>query len=220
MIAEQHVVMYKAGETGDIWAVTYLLDLTEKHKAEAANKANEAKTEFVSRAAHDIRTPMNSLFGFLQIAEANIHDTDKLEYCLKKIRVAGEFLKELVNDVLDISKMENGKLTLNKKEISVKELFEELPTLMQGADFGKKIDFNCNVHGILCDTAKDGEECVEKFKHASGADYDAILLDIQMPNVNGIDAAKRIRGLNFERANDSDYRHDRKCTKYRCRKEH
>lgn len=125
----------------------------KRHRAEidAANEANEAKTEFVSKVSHDIRTPMNSLFGFLQIAEANIEDTKQVEYCLKKIRVAGEFLKELVNDVLDISKMENNKMTLKEKEISVTTLFEELPTSMEGADFGKKISFNFNIHDIFCD---------------------------------------------------------------------
>lgn len=118
--------------------------------AEAAKAENEAKTDFVSRVAHDIRTPMNSLFGFLQIAEANIDDPEKIKYSLQKIRVAGDFLKELVNDVLDISKIENGKMRLKNKNFEVKSLFEELPTSIQGSNFGKELNFNYNVHDIFC----------------------------------------------------------------------
>ncbi len=147
----------KAGNLKQVLYVTQRIS-DEKNReerlvsmAETANAANEAKTEFVSKVAHDIRTPMNSLFGFLQIAEANIDDAEKVCYCLKKIRVAVEFLKELVNDVLDISKMENGKMTLHPKEVSVAKLFDELPTSMQGSDFGKNIEFNCNIHDIFCD---------------------------------------------------------------------
>lgn len=120
--------------------------------AEAANEANAAKTEFVSKVAHDIRTPMNSLYGFLQLAEANINNPLKVGYSLEKIRVAVDFLKELVNDVLDISKMENNKLTLNNKNLSVKKLFEELPSSMGGSDFGKKLKFNYNIHNIICNS--------------------------------------------------------------------
>lgn len=95
-------------------------------KAEYATQANQSKSAFVSQVAHDIRTPMNSIFGFLEIAQANLDDIDKVRYSLEKIRDAGEFLKSLVNDVLDISRMEDGKVTLHMEETSLTKMLDDV----------------------------------------------------------------------------------------------
>lgn len=131
---------------------THVLYLTqiindEKHyeqflieRAEDADYANRAKTNFVSQVAHDIRTPMNSIFGFLEIAQANLDDMEKVRYSLEKIRTSGEFLKSLVDDVLDVSRMEQGKMTLQPEKRDIRKVLEEFAASITNARFGKKQD--------------------------------------------------------------------------------
>ena len=119
---------------------------------EEANKANIAKTEFISQIAHDIRTPMNAIMGFTEITEAHINDPEHVRYGLDKIKVSGSFLLELVDDVLDISRIENGQMKLNPQKISIQELYDELVPAFDQAHRGKRL--NCNYH--LHDISHDG----------------------------------------------------------------
>lgn len=144
----------KDGHVTHVLYVTQLISDTKRREqnwiaiAEDANRANEAKSDFISQIAHDIRTPMNAIFGFLEIAEANVEDKKKIQYCLKKIRVAGDFLKELVNDVLDISKMEHGKMKLHPEIIELATMLSEFPTAMEHSKLGKQLTFRSNIHDI------------------------------------------------------------------------
>lgn len=119
--------------------------------AEEANKANEAKTEFISQIAHDIRTPMNAILGFLSITEAHVEESERVKYGLQKIRVASEFLQELVDDVLDISSIENGQMQMHPEEISVQKILEEFPIAMEATRKEKKLRFAYNIHDISHD---------------------------------------------------------------------
>lgn len=98
----------------DVLYVTQIISASKRREqswiaiAEEANKANVAKTEFISQIAHDIRTPMNAIMGFTDIVSQHIDEPDKIKYGLEKIKLSGKFLLELVNEVLDISKIENG----------------------------------------------------------------------------------------------------------------
>lgn len=152
-----------AKRRNDLGMVTHVLYVTqiindekqyEEHliaKAEYANQANQSKSAFISQVAHDIRTPMNSIFGFLEIAEANLDDPDKVRYSIGKIRSAGEFLKSLVNDVLDISRIENGKVTLQPRQASLCRMLEDIRTPIQVAAEEKKQIFRMNVQNIYHD---------------------------------------------------------------------
>lgn len=117
--------------------------------AEEANKANVAKTEFISQIAHDIRTPMNAIMGFTEITEKHLNEPEKIAYGLKKIKQSGTFLLELVNEVLDISKIENGQMKINPKEINIYELFEEFPPTLEQIKLDKELNINCNIHDIV-----------------------------------------------------------------------
>lgn len=146
----------KGNATHILYATRLISDEKEREEklisiAENATEANEAKTEFVSQIAHDIRTPLNSIFGFLEIAEANISNDEKVVYSLGKIRVAGEFLKNLVNDILDISRMENGKLKLQPTEISLQETLNNLLVSMENGKLDKKLNFQHSIHDISHD---------------------------------------------------------------------
>lgn len=120
-------------------------------KADEEFLANQAKTDFISQVAHDIRTPMNSIFGFLEIAKANITDHEKVKYSLEKMQTAGEFLKDLVNDVLDISRMEKGRFSLRPSEFSLTGLMDEVSVSMENAKSDKKHKFHFEIRDIVWD---------------------------------------------------------------------
>lgn len=102
----------------------------EKAEAEAVH-ANKAKSEFLSNMSHDIRTPMNGIMGMTAIAAANIDDKARLKDCLAKITLSGKHLLGLINDVLDMSKIESGKLSLNVDSLSLRDTMENIVSIIQ-----------------------------------------------------------------------------------------
>lgn len=106
--------------------------LRELEQAEQeAVQANKAKSEFLSSMSHDIRTPMNGIVGMTAIAMANINDMTKVKECLGKITLSSKHLLGLINDVLDMSKIESGKLSLNMNQISLREAMESIVNIVQ-----------------------------------------------------------------------------------------
>lgn len=91
-----------------------------------AQIANEAKTNFLSSMSHDIRTPMNAIIGMSVIAQANLDSPEKTQDCLTKINTASRHLLNLINEVLDMSKIENGKIDLSSEEVSLPKLIEDV----------------------------------------------------------------------------------------------
>lgn len=96
----------------------------------AAESANKAKSEFLSNMSHDIRTPMNGIVGMTAIAISNIEDKQHVQNCLKKIALSSGHLLGMINDIMDLSKMESGKLILNKKQISLREITTNIVGIM------------------------------------------------------------------------------------------
>ena len=111
-------------------------------------KANLAKREFLFNMSHDIRTPMNAIIGFTALAQTHIDDRDQVEDYLKKISVSSQHLLSLINDVLDMSRIENGKVTLETKPVHLPELVEDIGDAIQvGAD-KKHISFTVDTAGM------------------------------------------------------------------------
>ncbi len=104
-----------------------------------AEKANLAKTEFLSHMSHDIRTPINGTMGMLNIAEKNPDDPEKQQDCRQKIKTSAEHLLSLINDVLDINKLESGNVELKKESFSLPQLFSNCATIVSGQASSKKI---------------------------------------------------------------------------------
>lgn len=98
---------------------------------EAANRANHAKSDFLARMSHDIRTPMNAIIGMTSIAATHIDNKERVTDCLKKITASGKHLLTLINEVLDMSKIESGRLELSEEEFNLQELIDNLLTIMQ-----------------------------------------------------------------------------------------
>ena len=124
-------------------AMLCINDITEQKKEEiinrqiihdamlAANQANNAKSDFLSRMSHDIRTPLNAIIGMSNIATKNINDTSRLKDCLQKIDTASKHLLDLVNEVLDMSRIESGRVTIQTEEINLDEMINNIYTIVE-----------------------------------------------------------------------------------------
>ncbi len=115
-----------------------------KEACEAANYANAAKSDFMSRMSHDIRTPMNAIIGMTAIAGRYLEDKERVEDCLRKITVSSRHLLSLINEVLDMSKIESGKIDLAEEEVNLSDLIGNLVTMIRPAMQEKK--HNLDVH--------------------------------------------------------------------------
>ncbi len=116
--------------------------------AREAESANKAKTDFLSTMSHDIRTPMNAIIGLTTIAEKNLGDVESTGESLRKISLASNHLLTLINDILDISKVESGKLKLSPLSFSIVETVENLVTVSQPMIKEKNIEFSFHTNQI------------------------------------------------------------------------
>ena len=123
------------------------LNELEKARREAA-EASKAKSEFLANMSHDIRTPMNAIVGMTAIATAHIDDLEQVKGCLGKIALSSKQLLGLINDVLDMSKIESGKMTLTAANTSLKELFDGIVSIMQPQINTKKQNFDVHIDDI------------------------------------------------------------------------
>lgn len=122
----------------------------DKARSEAI-RANKAKSEFLSNMSHDIRTPMNAIVGMTAIATANIDDRQQLMNCLKKITLSSRHLLGLINDILDMSKIESGKMTLNPDMVSLREAMDSIVTIIQPQIKTKNQVFDVFISNILAE---------------------------------------------------------------------
>ena len=114
----------------------------------AAEHANRAKSEFLSNMSHDIRTPMNAIVGMTAIASSNINNPEQVRDCLKKITLSSKHLLGLINDVLDMSEIESGKLTLNLDHISLRETMDSIVSIIQPQLRAKQQSFDVFIQDI------------------------------------------------------------------------
>ena len=123
--------------------------LALKNAFEAAEEANHAKSDFLSKMSHDIRTPMNAIMGMTAVAAMHVDDHDRLLDCLHKITVSSRHLLALINDVLDMSKIESGKITLSEEEFNMAELVESLLTIIRPQITAKHQHLKVNISHII-----------------------------------------------------------------------
>ena len=133
--------------------------MEDREKNSADNAQNEeldkirmesrAKSEFISRMSHDIRTPMNNIMGLTSIAIANIEDTQRVQDCLNKIAMSGNHMLNLINDVLDISRIENGVFTICEDEINLKNLIYNVIEMIHTPSSRKHQELSADITGIM-----------------------------------------------------------------------
>ena len=107
---------------------------------EKAERANRAKSTFLSNMSHDIRTPMNAIIGFTTLALSNIDDTDRVKDYLGKTLASSNHLLSLINDVLDMSRIESGKIHLEEVEVNLSDVLHDLKTIVSGQIYAKQLE--------------------------------------------------------------------------------
>lgn len=121
----------------------YLLSMNRRlrESVASAEQANQAKTLFLSSMSHDIRTPMNAVLGMTDIARRNINDPECVSECLNKVTVAGNHLLTLINDILDISKVESGRMKLSPSSFSIERAISGVEDMIRPLLLEKRLDF-------------------------------------------------------------------------------
>ncbi|MBR6390142.1 MAG: response regulator [Lachnospiraceae bacterium] len=122
------------------------------HAIDEANRANKAKTEFFSNMSHDIRTPMNAITGFSRLAVDEIDDREHVEDYLDKIVTAGDHLMSLINDILDMSRIESGKMELSPVPVKIRDLLSECADMIRVKMDEGNLDFIVDVEEAGDDT--------------------------------------------------------------------
>lgn len=119
-----------------------------RNSAMLAERASQAKTQFLSSMSHDIRTPMNAVIGMTELAKQHIDDPEYVMKCLNKVSASGDRLLTLINDILDISKVESGKMAVNPAVFSVTEAADDLIGMVRPMIKDKKLEFSYDCSGI------------------------------------------------------------------------
>ena len=143
-----HVVAFCNNIQGEKKYILVMSDRTKEKKmnqaledaVNAAQSANRAKSTFLSNMSHDIRTPMNAIIGFSTLASSNIGNDEKIKDYLSKILSSGKHLLSLINDVLDMSRIESGKLHLEETEVNLSDVLHDLKTIISGQIHAKQLE--------------------------------------------------------------------------------
>ncbi len=150
----QSFIMTQDEGTGDLMVMVISKDITaqvrkQREQTQAlqealmqAQHANSAKTTFLSNMSHDIRTPMNAIIGFTSLAAAHIDNTEQVQDYLAKISTSSNHLLSLINDVLDMSRIESGKVELEAKVTSLSQILDDLQTIVQSDIKAKQLTFS------------------------------------------------------------------------------
>lgn len=160
MVLRHTILLTKDDVSGDILALNNAKDITEVRRKdretkralldayEAADRANCAKMDFLSKMSHDIRTPMNAIIGMTAIAGTKLHDPDGMEECLAKVSAASKHLLSLINEVLDMSRIESGALTLDEEDFNLLNIIDSMVNMLSDAAREKRQKIEFRAHGV------------------------------------------------------------------------
>jgi signal transduction histidine kinase/CheY-like chemotaxis protein len=152
MCVRQSFVMTQDYDTGDIMVLVVSKDITDRVKRQReqtqalqdalmqAQHANRAKTTFLSNMSHDIRTPMNAIIGFATIAASHIDNKDQVRDCLQKVLSSSNHLLSLINDILDMSRIESGKVQIKEQECNISQVMHNLVNIIQPQVKAKQLE--------------------------------------------------------------------------------
>ena len=169
--ARQAFIMTKDDNTKDVMVMVVTKDVTSSVKKQReqtqalqdalmqAQHANRAKTAFLSNMSHDIRTPMNAIIGFTTIAVSHIDNKDQVRDCLQKVLSSSNHLLSLINDILDMSRIESGKVQIKEQECNISELMHNLVNIIQPQVKAKQLElfvdtFEVTNEDVIADALK------------------------------------------------------------------
>ena len=160
MCVRQSVIMTRDDNSSDIIALIVSRDITDmvrkqREQTQAlqdalaeAQHANRAKTTFLSNMSHDIRTPMNAIIGFSTIAINHIDNKRQVQDCLQKVLSSGNHLLSLINDILDMSRIESGKLQIHEQECNISEIMHNLINIVQSQVKAKRMQLFMDTYEV------------------------------------------------------------------------
>ncbi len=171
MCVRQSAIMTRDDDTGDIMVMVISRDITaqvrkQREQTQAlqdalmqAQHANRAKTAFLSNMSHDIRTPMNAIIGFTTLAVSHIDNKHQVQDCLEKVLSSSNHLLSLINDILDMSRIESGKVQIVEQECNISELTHNLVNIIQPQVKAKRLElfidtFDVNNEDVIADALK------------------------------------------------------------------
>ena len=162
-----HIVAMGSDVNGKKKYILVMSDRTSDRKmnqalseaVQAAETANRAKSTFLSNMSHDIRTPMNAIIGFTTLAVSNIDEKKRVQDYLGKILAASNHLLSLINDILDMSRIESGKIQLEETEVSLSEVLHDLKTIVSGQIHAKQLELYMDAmdvtnENVYCDKTR------------------------------------------------------------------
>lgn len=182
MCVRQLFIMVRS-DNGDIIAMVISRDITEQVKKQReqtqalqdalmqAQHANNAKTTFLSNMSHDIRTPMNAIIGFTTIAASHIDNKEQVKDCLKKVLSSSNHLLSLINDILDMSRIESGKVQIKEQECNISEIMHSLMDIIQPQVKAKQLDLFIDTsdvvnEDVIADTLKINQVFINLLSNA------------------------------------------------------
>ena len=171
MCVRQSFVMTQDNDTDDIMVMVVTKEITEQVRRQReqtralqdalqqAQHANRAKTTFLSNMSHDIRTPMNAIIGFATIAVSHIDNKDQVRDCLQKVLSSSNHLLSLINDILDMSRIESGKMQIKEQECNISEIMHNLVNIIQPQIKAKQLElfidtFEVTNEDVIADSLK------------------------------------------------------------------
>ena len=179
----QSFFMTADDNTGDIMALVIVKEITKQVQKQReqmqalqdalmqAQHANNAKTTFLNNMSHDIRTPMNAIIGFTTIAVSHIDNKDQVLDCLQKVLSSSNHLLSLINDILDMSRIESGKVQINEQECNISELTHNLVNIIQPQVKAKQLElfidtFDVRNEDVIADSLKLSQVFVNLLSNA------------------------------------------------------
>ncbi len=179
----QSFIMTRDDSSGDIMVMVVSKDITAQVRKQweqtqalqealmQAQHANSAKTTFLSNMSHDIRTPMNAIIGFTTIAVSHIDNREQVKDCLQKVLSSSNHLLSLINDILDMSRIESGKVQIKEQECNISELTHNLVNIIQPQVKAKQLElfidtFDVNNEDVIADALKLSQVFVNLLSNA------------------------------------------------------
>ncbi len=161
MCIRQSFIMTRDDDTNDIMVMVVTRETTESVKRQMeqtqalqdallqAQHANKAKTTFLSNMSHDIRTPMNAIIGFTTIAASHIDNREQVKECLQKVLSSSNHLLSLINDILDMSRIESGKVQIKEQECNISEIMHNLVNIIQPQVKAKQLELFIDTFDVV-----------------------------------------------------------------------
>lgn len=198
-----HVMAFCSDIQGEKKYILVMSDRTKDKKinqaledaVKAAESANRAKSTFLSNMSHDIRTPMNAIIGFTTLASANIGNDEKIKDYLSKILSSGNHLLSLINDVLDMSRIESGKIHLEETEVNLSDILHDLKTIISGQIHAKQLELYMDTvdvvdEDVYCDKIRLNQVLLNLLSNAIKFTTPGGMVSVRISQLNSVSDGK------------------------------